>query len=105
MKDKDLSNSVYNYLTRIPKGKVVTYGQIGEYLGNRHLARAIGNILHNNPHPEIYPCFKVVNAKGKLASNFNAEGGIRTQKKRLENDGVEVIDYTVDLNKYQWKKK
>ena len=44
--DKQL---VYEYLTRIPKGKVVTYGQIAEYLGNKHLAQTVGNILHENP--------------------------------------------------------
>ncbi|MBQ7980243.1 MAG: MGMT family protein, partial [Oscillospiraceae bacterium] len=42
-------NNIYEYLTTIPKGKVVTYGQIAEHLGNRHLARAVGNALHKNP--------------------------------------------------------
>lgn len=37
------------YLATIPKGKVVTYGQIAKYLGNKNLSRAIGNILHKNP--------------------------------------------------------
>lgn len=97
-----LDMDVYNFLTTIPKGKVVTYGQIGKALGNKHLARAIGNILHNNPRPDLYPCFKVVNSKGELAKNFGAEGKIETQKKRLEADGVQVKDYKVDLDKYQW---
>ncbi|MBR5341702.1 MAG: MGMT family protein [Erysipelotrichaceae bacterium] len=99
-----LKDKVYEYLTRIPKGKVVTYGQIAEDLGNKGYARAIGNILHNNPEPIRCPCFKVVNSKGRLAEHFGDKGGIETQRKRLEADGVEVIDYRVDLNKYQWKK-
>lgn len=98
-----LAQDVYDFLRKIPKGKVVTYGQIGEALGNKHLSRAVGNILHNNPRPDLYPCFKVVNAKGELAKNFGAEGKIETQKKRLEADGVQVINYRVDLDKYQWK--
>ena len=44
-----MKEKVYKYLTNIPKGKVVTYGQIAEYLGNKKLARVVGNILHNNP--------------------------------------------------------
>ena len=100
-----LANKVYVYLRKIPKGKVVTYCQIGEFLGNKHYARAIGNILHNNPDPKKYPCFKVVNSKGELAKNFGAKGGIKTQKKRLIEDGVEVVNYRVDLSKYQWKYK
>jgi len=95
-----LSEQVYHYLTLIPKGKVVTYGQIGQRLGNEGLARAIGNILHANPEPIKQPCFKVVNAKGQLAKNFG--NGIEVQKQRLIDDGVEVIGYKVDLKKYQW---
>lgn len=97
-----LKDEVYHYLTLIPKGRVVTYSQIGKALHTKGY-RAIGNILHNNPRPDLYPCFKVVNAKGELAKHFGAKGGIETQKERLGNDGVEVNDYTVDLDKYQWK--
>ena len=100
-----MKQRVYEYLTLIPKGKVVTYSQIAKALGHENAARAVGNILHNNPDPDRYPCFRVVNAKGRLASNFGAEGGIETQKKCLEADGIEVIDYCVNLEKYQWKNK
>ena len=44
-----MKEKVYEFLRTIPKGKVVTYGQIAEYLGNKKLARVVGNILHNNP--------------------------------------------------------
>lgn len=97
-----MKEKVYAYLKLIPPGKVVTYGQIGEYLGNKRLCRVVGNILHNNPDPIGQPCFKVVNAKGELATNFG--DGIEVQAQRLINDGVEVIDYKVDLSKYQWEK-
>ena len=93
---------IYNFLKIIPVGKVVTYGQIGEYLGNKKLARVVGNILHTNPDPIKYPCYKVVNSKGELAKNFGDIGGIETQKQRLEKDGIEVKYYKVDLKKYQW---
>lgn len=96
-----MKQKVYDFLKTIPKGKVVTYGQIGEYLGNKYYARAIGNILHVNPDPIGQPCFKVVNSKGCLAKNFG--DGIENQRKRLIADGVEVVDDRVDLAKYQWK--
>ena len=97
-----MKQEVYEYLRTIPKGKVVTYGQIAEYLGNKNLSRVIGNILHTNPNPIKYPCYKVVNRKGMLSNNFG-DGGIEVQKKRLEQDGIEVINNCVDLNKYQYK--
>lgn len=98
----DLIEAVCEYLTMIPEGRVVTYGQIAKWMGNPGLARAVGNALHVNPDPERYPCFKVVNAQGKLTGRF-AFGGINVQKEKLEADGVEVSDdYIVDLAKYQW---
>ena len=104
-----MKQKVYEFLKTIPKGKVVTYGQIATYLGNKGYARVVGNILHNNPNPDFYPCYKVVNAKGELAKNFGDIDGIdrktlkESQKRRLESDGIEVIDYRVNLNKFLWK--
>ncbi len=93
--------AVYEYLATIPKGRVVTYGQIAKFLGNPNLARTVGNILHENPDGDKYPCYKVVNAQGKLAENY-AFGGIERQKMRLEADGIIVNNNKVDLKKYQW---
>lgn len=97
-----MKNKVYDFLKTIPKGKVVTYGQIAMFLGNKRLARVVGNILHKNPDPIGAPCFKVVNSKGLLSKSFG-DGGIEVQKQRLVNDGVEVENYKVDLKKYQMK--
>ncbi len=94
-----MKEKVYKYLRTIPKGKVVTYSQIAQYLGNKKLCRVVGNILHNNPDPIKYPCYKVVNNKGELSKNFG-DGGIEVQKQRLIADGIEVINYKVDLKKY-----
>lgn len=93
---------VFAYLLTVPKGKVVTYGQIGAHLGNPKLARVVGNILHRNPDEQKYPCYKVVNAKGKLAPSF-VFGGIDCQKEKLEREGIEVVEGAVDLKKYQWR--
>ena len=96
-----MKEKVYKYLTLIPKGKVVTYRQVAEYLGNRYLARYVGNVLHENPDGDKYPCYKVVNSKGFLAPSF-VFGGVDEQKRRLESDGVEVVGNRVDLKKYKW---
>lgn len=99
-----LSQRVYEYLTTIPKGKVVTYKQVAESLGNKGLARVVGSTLHKNPDGDKYPCYKVLNSKGELAEAF-VFGGKQIQKKRLEQDGIKVINNKVDLNIYQWKEK
>lgn len=81
---------VYAFLAQIPQGRVVTYGQIAEWLGNRNLSRAIGGILHRNPDGERYPCYRVVNRLGELSASY-AFGGEEEQKRRLERDGIAVI--------------
>lgn len=91
---------VYEFLKTVPRGKVVTYGQIACFLGNKHLARVVGNILHRNPDPENIPCHRVVNCKGELSSAY-AFGGREAQRARLEQEGVRFEpDGTVDLKKY-----
>lgn len=95
-----MQEEILKYLLTVPKGKVITYGQIAEFLGNKNLSRAVGNALHRNPDGDKYPCYKVVNSKGELSKKY-AFGGIEEQKKRLEKDGVKVVNYKVDLEKYK----
>lgn len=90
---------IYEAVKKIPKGKVATYGQIAKMAGNERMSRAVGNALHKNPEPDKIPCYKVVNSKGELASEF-VFGGRDVQAKLLEADGIEVVNNKVDLNKY-----
>ena len=87
---------------QIPYGKVATYGQIATMAGNGRAARAVGNALHINPAPDVIPCYRVVNSKGRLAPHF-AFGGSDVQKELLEAEGIEVINDMVDLKKYQYR--
>lgn len=95
-----MKDQVYSFLKTIPRGKVATYGQIAAHLGNRHLARAVGNILHQNPDPEQFPCHRVVDSKGRVAGSF-AFGGAAVQRELLEQEGVVFgEDGRIDLRKY-----
>ena len=95
-----MKEQVYGFLMTIPKGKVATYGQIAEYLGNKDLSRAVGNVLHNNPDPARFPCHRVVNSKGHVAANF-AFGGGKAQRQLLEEEGIVFEpNGTIDLKKY-----
>ncbi len=95
-----MKESVYAFLKTIPKGKVTTYGQIAAHLGNKNLARAVGNVLHHNPDPRNIPCHRVVNSKGQVASQY-AFGGGEAQRKRLEQEGIVFEkDGRIDLKKY-----
>lgn len=93
---------IYEAVKKIPKGHEATYGQIAEMAGNPRMSRAVGNALHKNPDPLHIPCFRVVNSKGELAGAF-AFGGGKAQAELLREDGVEVVNGKVDLEKYGMK--
>lgn len=93
------SRRIYEVVKRIPKGHVATYGQVAAMAGEPKMARAVGNALHRNPDPEHIPCFRVVNAKGELSGSF-AFGGAVAQERLLREEGIEVVDGKVDLEKY-----
>lgn len=95
---------IYEVVKKIPKGNVMTYGQIATLCGNPRASRAVGYALHVNPQPGIIPCHRVVNRFGYLSGGF-AFGGIDVQKSLLEKEGVVVSEeYRVNLDEYlyQW---
>lgn len=94
--------SVYEVLRTVPRGRVVTYGQIARAIGAPRMARQVGYALHVNPKPGIIPCHRVVNREGRLSGAF-AFGGLQAQQKLLEAEGVEVIGGAVDLDKYGYR--
>lgn len=95
---KSYREKVYLLVSKIPKGKVTTYGAIGKKL---HMSpRTIGNALHLNPYEGEVPCHRVVNRDGRIAPGF-AFGGLDAQRKLLEDEGVRFKDdIHVDLSIY-----
>lgn len=94
-------DEVYAITNKIPKGKVATYKQIAELVGNPKAARAIGMCMRTNPNAPHTPCHRVVASNGKL-TGYSAGAGLFTKKMMLENEGVIFKGDTVDLSKSQW---
>ena len=101
MKSSFDRQKLYDILTTIPRGHVLTYGKLAGMLGDKAWARSVGNALHKNPDGDKYSCYKVVNGKGELSRAY-AFGGVDEQKRRLEADGIVVVNGKVDLEKYCW---
>ena len=94
---------IYTVVSKIPEGKVATYGQIAMLAGNPHLARVVGYALHVNPSPFISPCHRVVNREGRIAESF-AFGGGDAQRVLLEKEGIVFeADGHIDLKKDLWQ--
>ena len=99
----NLFSSIYEIVRKIPKGKVMTYGQIADILGTKD-ARKVGWALHGNQDPEI-PCHRVVDKDGQVALNYSM-GDWKEQKRKLLEEGVKFKDEMhVDLKKHLWNLK
>ena len=97
---------IYRVVREIPRGKVSTYGMVAARAGNPRWSRVVGYALHVNPEPVVIPCHRVVNREGRTSSAF-AFGGQDVQAQLLMEEGVEVVDGVVDLDRYgyRWEDK
>ncbi|MEZ5701692.1 MAG: methylated-DNA--[protein]-cysteine S-methyltransferase [Burkholderiaceae bacterium] len=77
---------VYERARAIPPGEVLTYGELAAEMGDKHLARAIGQAMGANPFAPVVPCHRVLAAGGQ-AGGFSASGGAITKWRLLEIEG------------------
>lgn len=92
---------VYKITRSIPKGKVVTYGQIARLAGKPRAARAVGSYMRTNPDAPHIPCHRVVARDGSLCG-YSAKGGLKTKKTMLLHEGVIFVGEKVDLAVSSW---
>ena len=76
------ARQVYEIARTIAPGATLSYGEIAVRLGDRLLARDVGQALGRNPFPLIVPCHRVLAAGGKTGG-FSANGGITTKLRLL----------------------
>jgi O-6-methylguanine DNA methyltransferase len=76
---------VLNLTAKIPRGYVATYGGLAKAVGNRHGARAVGNVEARNPFAPIIPCHRVVSSNLGLGGYG---GGLDTKRRILEREDV-----------------
>ena len=88
---------IYKTVSKIPKGKVSTYGNIAKYLGIMN-PKIVGYALHANKNPNNVPCHRVVNIKGELSKGY-VFGGPKIQKELLIGEGVIFKNSKVNLEK------
>lgn len=95
----DFYNRVHEIVSKIPRGRVTTYGAIASYLGVASGARMVGYAL--NRSGDRLPAHRVVNRLGQLSGRAHFPDD--TMRERLEQEGVLFTgEYTVDLEKHFW---
>jgi methylated-DNA-protein-cysteine methyltransferase-like protein len=92
--DQPLAHRVLACVESIPRGRVMTYGDVAEYVGSR-AARMVGRVLALDGG--TVPWHRVVRADGSLAEHLYSE-----QRQRLLSEGVRFHGDRVDLVTHRW---
>ena len=120
-------DKVYALVKKIPKGKISTYGQIGQMIGlnprvvgwalnrlakNRARSSELGAQKNKNKnhssqlsgHSSV-PWQRIINSKGTISTNKLSNIPLDLQKRLLENEGIKFDkNGKTDLKKYMWGK-
>ncbi|MCX6766663.1 MAG: MGMT family protein [Candidatus Moranbacteria bacterium] len=88
---KLFSEKITKIVSKIPKGKTLTYKEVATRAGNPKAARAVGNILNKyyldctkNKKPTI-PCHRVIRSDGKIGGYAKGE---KEKRKLLQEEKV-----------------
>jgi len=92
---------VYAMVRRIPRGRVMTYGQVATLIENRLSPRAVGWAMHGCP--EGVPWQRVVNASGGCSTDRLPDIPAGLQRAMLEAEGIEFLENgTLDVERCRW---
>ncbi len=94
-------DEVYELVSRIPAGRLATYGQLAALCGSPRASRIVGAAMLRAP--EGLPCHRVVYRDGTLCCD-QAFGGKEIQRQMLQAEGVPFLpDGRADLRVCQWE--
>src|SRR4030095_5470984 len=86
---------IYKLVLRIPRGRVMTYGQIARLLEERYSPRLVGWAMHATPHDERnIPWHRVINSRGTISTGRVILAEPDRQRLMLEAGGI-VVDSRV----------
>jgi len=97
--------AVYKVVRCIPRGRVMTYGQIATLLGSPRAARAVGYALRASTRHDDVPWQRVINSRGSISARNEVERPM-LQRILLEAEGITFDPHgVVDLKTLRWEPK
>src|SRR5258708_1121065 len=98
----DFRDRVQSLVAQIPRGRVMTYGQIAALCGSPRAARIVGGVAHFGD--ESLPWQRVVHKDGTLAAGY--PGGVDGHRQVLQAEGIEINkNYQVNVKELLWQPK
>jgi len=99
--EKTYQDRVYSLVKQIPKGRVMTYGQIALILGEGYTARTVGYVMHGADSERV-PWQRVINSQGKCSTG-RLTMPVNLQQELLDAEGIVFSkNGKCDLNRYLW---
>ena len=80
---------VWNYLKKIPRGKVTSYLEVAKAIGKPKAFRTVANAVGKNPYPPLIPCHRVIRSDGSLGG-YSGKGGIKEKRRLLLKEKVKL---------------
>ena len=98
----EFEKKIYEKLKKVPRGRITTYGELAQAVGEPQAARAVGNALNKNPFAPRVPCHRVVRSDGLLGGFAS---GPRKKAAMLKKEGISVkngkiVDFNLILYKF-----
>ncbi|WP_349356751.1 MGMT family protein [Shewanella jiangmenensis] len=101
--NKSLSpQRIWQIVTLIPAGKVLSYGKVADLAGLPGRARYVSRALKLAPDSLNLPWHRVINSQGKISFAVNTPA-FREQQELLRLDGVQVNQGKIALSEYEWQ--
>lgn len=97
----ELKQAILLTLSKIPVGKVSTYGDIAKRAGLPGHARYVGRILKTLPPESSIPWHRVISANGRISLPENSPSYVE-QIQRLKSENINVKQGKVRLSHYRW---
>ena len=90
---------MYELCSKVPRGKVTTYKEIGDKLGKGMVYRAVGNALNRNPHAPKVPCHRVVSTDGSIGgfAHGSSKKIILLKKEGVKVSKGKIVDFEKKL--------
>lgn len=104
-KSSDFDNwvkAVWQVVAGIPRGHVLTYGEVARLAGMSRAARRVSLAMRRAPRSLKLPWHRVINAQGKISFPQDSTG-FQRQKELLQTEGVIFLNGKVDLQRFGYQ--
>lgn len=101
MKVKDLTEKVYAEISKIKKGKVLTYKELAEKVGSPKAIRAVATIVGKNPNPIVVPCHRIIRSDYRVGEyTYKGKRNQKMKIKLLTGEGIKIKGDKVVIDIY-----